>query len=294
MTYQGRGRPCGLPRCGPFGQGPAFDAPVSRNPDTALGSACAPSGRTPPTSGDTRKSIRWSARLRTGLLQGRAESRCWSNRDKKRKPALEEGHHSRVIRRATYAGLGRRAPAADPSVRSVGVGFGLHPLPDVRIPFRNRLRRWAGTAVRCGSPDGHYVTPVGVRPAPRAIAGGANAEQGFDPIADIARERRRPGAIGGDGERFAHGDRDGERPVHGRRVGQVFFESFDRLEQRPCSGAPRDSRTDRGTDAATGRAGRAGPSDGRSRRRRAPPPRVPARSPCEAPRTRSGTSVPAA
>jgi len=63
-----------------------------------------------------------------------------------------------------------------------------------------------------------------------AIAGGANVEQGFDSIANIARERCRPRAIGGDGERFAHGYRDGERPGHGRRVGQVFFESFDRLE----------------------------------------------------------------
>jgi hypothetical protein len=43
----------------------------------------------------------------------------------------------------------------------------------------------------------------------RAIASGANIEQVFDSIANIVCERCRPGAFGGDRERFADGYRNG-------------------------------------------------------------------------------------
>ena len=64
----------------------------------------------------------------------------------------------------------------------------------------------------------------------RGFAFGANAEQGFDPVANVVHQCRRPRATGGDLERVAHVNRDGERPVHRRLVGQIFLQPLERFE----------------------------------------------------------------
>ena len=95
-----------------------------------------------------------------------------------------------------------------------------HPHPD-----RHRLRLSPRTDV---SP---FIDPPARHGRPGCgFAFGANAEHGFDSIANVVHERCRPRATGGDLERFTHVNRDGERPVHRRHVGQIFLQPLDRFE----------------------------------------------------------------